>query len=134
MAISGRAIPAASRRNSAARARRVAAACLAVLIFGGCAPSVVKIGKPPPVERLTELRVDQSTAKDVVAVLGEPQGRGAVRSTGFGLKDAWLYESMEVEGARVRTRMLMVFLDKETGVYHGHMWMASGMLVTLTKE
>lgn len=136
MAISGRAIRAPSRRNSAvsARARRVAAACLAVLMLGACAPSVVKMGKPPLVERLTELRWGESTAKDVVAVLGEPQGRGAARSTGFGLKDAWLYESVEVEGAKARMRMLMVFLDKETGVYHGHMWMASGMLVTLTKE
>jgi hypothetical protein len=35
---------------------------------------------------------------------------------------------------KVKMRMLMVFLDKDTGVYHGHMWMASGMLIGLTKE
>jgi hypothetical protein len=116
------------------RARIVAAACFAALIFGGCAPSVIKVGKPPLVERLTELRPGESTAKEVVAVLGEPQGRGASRSATYGLKDAWLYESMEVDGMKVKTRMLMLFLDKDTGVYQAHMWMASGMLVGLTKE
>jgi hypothetical protein len=110
------------------------AACFAALILGGCAAPTIKMGKPPLVERLTELRAGESTAKDVVAVLGEPQGRGATRSTSFGLKDAWLYESSEIESMKVKMRMLMVFLDKDTGVYHGHMWMASGMLIGLTKE
>lgn len=92
------------------------------------------MGKPPAVERLAELRVGESTTKDVVAVLGEPQGRGAARSASFGLKDAWLYESSELDGSKAKMRMLMVYLDKDTGVYQGHMWMASGMVMGLTKE
>jgi len=91
------------------------------------------MGRPPAVDRLGELKVGLSTSKDVVAVLGEPQGRGATRSPSFGLKDSWLYESAEVEGTTARMRMLMIFLDKDTGVYQGHMWMASGMLFGQTK-
>lgn len=142
MDISGRATAVSCRLDSALSSRRrmmrtgfaqiVVAASLAALALGGCAP-VMKMGKPPPVERLSELKAGESTAKDVVAVLGQPQGRGATRSPGFGLKDAWLYESSEVDGTKVKTRMLMVFLDKDTGVYQGHMWMASGMLIGQTK-
>jgi len=142
MDISGRAIAASCRPDSAPSSRQrtmrsgfkaiVVAASVAALMLGGCAP-VMKMGKPPPFERLSELRAGESTVKDVVAVLGQPQGRGATRSPGFGLKDTWLYESSEVDGTKVKTRMLMLFLDKETGVYQGHMWMASGMLIGQTK-
>ena len=116
------------------RAVGVVAICvLAGLTSVGCSTPVMRMGKPPAVDRLSELTVGVSTAKDVVAVLGEPQGRGAARSPTFGLKESWLYESAEVEGTKARMRMLMVFLDKETGVYQGHMWMASGMLFGQTK-
>jgi hypothetical protein len=144
MATSGPATPAPRRPslNSGLEApcgghwRRVAAivvASAAGLVAGGCATGPMKLGDPPAVERLSELRFGVSTTKDVIAVLGEPKGKGAVRSTTFGLKESWLYESMEVEGTKARMRMLMVFLDKDTGVYQGHMWMASGMLFGQTK-
>lgn len=116
------------------RAIGVVAVCvLAGAMLVGCSTSATKMGRPPAVERLGELTVGLSTSKDVVAVLGEPQGRGATRSPSFGLKDSWLYESAEVEGTTARMRMLMIFLDKDTGVYQGHMWMASGMLFGQTK-
>jgi hypothetical protein len=144
MATSGRPAAAPRKSGSAESARSgkarttrsafAAAACLAVLVLNGCAAPVVKIGRPPAIDRLAELRAGESTTRDVVAVLGEPQGRGAARSGSFGLKDAWLYESAEVEGTKAKMRMLMVFLDKETGVYQGHMWMASGMVFGLTRE
>jgi hypothetical protein len=111
----------------------VAAACLAGLMVAGCTMPVMKLGKPPLTDRLAELKANESRAKEVLAVLGEPQGRGAVRSEGFGLQDAWLYESGEVDGTKTRMRMLIVFLDKETGVYHGYMWFASGMLIGQTQ-
>lgn len=94
----------------------------------------MKMGKTPAFDRLSELKVGISTSKDVTAVLGKPQGRGATRSQSYGLKDAWLYESTETEGAKARVSMLMIFLDKDTGVYHGHMWVASGFLYGQTKE
>lgn len=119
--------------NRGMLARLLAVSCVAALMLGGCAATTMKMGKPPAVERLSELTVGVSTAKDVIAVLGEPQGRGATRSPTYGLKDAWLYESAEVTGSRAHVRMLMVFLDKDTAVYQGHMWMASGMLFGQTK-
>jgi hypothetical protein len=103
-------------------------------MVGGCAVPTFKMGKPPAVERLSELKAGVSTAKDVIAVLGEPQGRGATRSQSYPLQDAWLYESTETEGMKARLRMLMVFLDKETGIYNAHMWMGAGFLVGQTKE
>jgi len=111
----------------------VAVLSVAGLAVGGCATGPMKMGNPPAVDRLSELSAGVSTAKDVIAVLGEPKGRGAARSPTFGLKESWLYESMEVDGTKARMRMLMVFLDKDTGVYQGHMWMASGMLFGQTK-
>lgn len=145
MAISGPATPGPRRRSlsSALRAAgdghwrraaaRIAVASVAGLLAAGCATGPMKMGTPPAVDRLPELRAGVSTAKDVVAVLGEPQGRGAARSPSFGLKETWLYESMEIEGTKARIRMLMVVLDKDSGVYQGHMWMASGLLIGQTK-
>lgn len=124
---------AASLRTWRRAARALATGALIGMAFVGCASPVVKMGRPPAVDRLPELTAGVSTAKDVVAVLGEPQGRGAVRASTFGLKDGWLYESAEVAGTKARMRMLMIFLDKDTGIYQGHMWMASGMLFGQTK-
>lgn len=120
-------------RLSTKLARVVAACCVGALVLGGCAAGKMTMGKPPPVERLSQLTVGVSTGKDVVALFGEPQGRGATRSQTYGLQDAWLYESSETEGTRAHMRMLMVFLDKETGVYHGYMWVGYGMLLGQTK-
>lgn len=105
---------------------------LLVLIINGCTPSI-QFGKPPLTDSLGTLKIDVSTKQDIKAVLGEPQGYGAVRSPSFGIKEAWLYESADVEGSKARLRMLMVFLDKERGVYHGHLWFSSGMLFGQTK-
>lgn len=106
--------------------------CLAILSVSGCTPTL-QFGKPPLTDRLDQLTIDVSTTQDVITILGEPQGKGAVRSPSFGLKEAWLYESTKVEGSKARLKMLMVFLDKERNVYHGHMWFASGMLLSQTK-
>lgn len=145
MAISGPATPvprklflnrefgAARRSNWCRAAAMFAGSAVAVLATCGCATGPMKMGNPPAVDRLSQLSAGVSTAKDVVAVLGEPKGRGATRSPTFGLKESWLYESMEVDGTKARMRMLMVFLDKDTGVYQGYMWMASGMLFGQTK-
>jgi hypothetical protein len=106
---------------------------LIILVTSGCM-SAIQFGKPPLTDRLDSLKINVSTIQDVKAVLGEPQGRGAVRSPSFGVKEVWLYESTKVEGmTKSRMRMLMVFLDKEQGVYHGHLWFASGMLLSQTK-
>ena len=80
-------------RPRAAAARALAALCLAALLAaGGCAMPVFKAGKPPPVDRLAQLKVAVSTTEEVRAALGEPQGRGAVRLPQTGLQEIWLYE------------------------------------------
>ena len=110
---------------------KMAVCALAVLLMGACATSL-RVGKEPATDRLSELTWNVSTGKDVVAILGEPEGRGATRSPSFGLKEGWFYYYSVTDGARVRTHMLMVFLDKDTHVYQGHMWVASGMLIAPT--
>jgi hypothetical protein len=102
-------------------------------LAGGCALPVMKAGAPPPVERLAQLKVAVSNASDVRSALGEPQGRGAVRLPQTGLQEIWLYEYDEVEGAKVRLRMLMVFVDKDSTRYGGYMWFSSGQLLALIK-
>lgn len=111
-----------------------ALACgIAVALASGCAAPTMKLGSEPRTDRLAELKVNVSSAKDVVAVLGEPQGRGAARAQEFGLKETWLYESAAVEGSNAKMRMLIVFFDKDTGIYQGHMWFASGLLFGQTR-
>jgi hypothetical protein len=144
MAISGRAtiklprgrgeVFAFSRALRFDPATRLLACGLVAIVLAGCAAPSFRMGKTPAVEKLSQLAVGSSTTKDVMTVLGEPQGRGATRSTSYGLKDAWLYEITETSGTRASVRMLMIFLDKETGVYHGHMWMAAGLLMGQTKQ
>ena len=139
MATSGQPMQAISRRSEArtrpGRGRwlaRAAMCCLAAVAIGGCATSIA-IGKPPATDRLAELKWNVSTEKDIVAALGEPQGHGATRTPTYGLKDAWLYWYFESEGVHARSRMLMVFLDKDKHVYQGHMWVSSGMMMSQTQ-
>ena len=100
-----------------------------LVMTGGCATSM-KIGKEPMVDRLDQLTIDVSTAEQIEAALGTPQGRGEVSSPSFGLKEAWLYEVTDTDGKQARMQMLMLFLDDERRVYHGHLWFASGTLFT----
>ena len=106
---------------------------LLVLVCYGCTPSI-QFGKPPLTDRLDTLKIDVSTKQEIREVLGEPQGYGtALSSPSSDVKEAWLYESTDTEGSKAHIKMLMVFLDKERGVYHGHFWFAYGMLIGQTK-
>ncbi len=131
---SGNEAGALAARSARGLSRGLLIGCMGILLLGGCAPSTLNLGKTPRFDRLSELTPGISTSKDIRAVLGEPQGRGAARSRSFDLKETWLYESMELEGATARMRMLMLFVDQKTGAYHGHMWMASGAVFGLTRE
>jgi hypothetical protein len=108
------------------------AGAVMVALVAGCATSY-QMGKPPPVARLAELKPGVSTAQELESVLGAPQGRGATRMPNLPLQDVWLYESSQIEGSKARMRMLIVFVDREKGVYQGHMWFASGQLYGQTK-
>lgn len=129
MDTSGRATRAAGQLPSRLRTLLLAGTIVALT---GCATSM-QIGKEPTIDRLDQLTINVSSAEQIEAVLGEPQGRGEVSSPGFGLKEAWLYEVTRTDGKQARMRMLMVFIDDETHVYHGHLWFASGTLFTQAK-
>ena len=107
-------------------------AMMMVIGVNGCSIST-KLGRPPLTDHLDQLTVNESTTRDIRAVLGAPQGRGATRSPSYGLKEIWLYESSEIEGTKSRMRMLMVFIDKDSGLYHGHLWFASGLMLGQTQ-
>jgi len=111
---------------------RVVLIALLSLVVSGCTPTI-QFGKPPLTDRLDMLKINVSTRQDIKAALGEPQGHGAVRSPGFGVKEAWLYECTISKGTQSHLQMLMVFLDKERGIYQGHLWFKSGMLIGQTK-
>jgi len=124
--------PPSKRSNARSKLVRAVVCCLAAMLVGGCATTIA-MGKAPATDRLGELKWNLSTDKEIVALLGEPQGRGATRSPTYGLKETWLYYSVVSEGTRARSHMLMVFLDKDTHVYQGYMWVASGLLFGQTQ-
>lgn len=118
--------PAETRRLARALgAAFVAAAMLCV----GCASGPVELGRRPPVERLAQLVPGTSTRAEVLAALGEPQGRGAGRLPAAPLMDLLLYESDSMDGTRMRMKMLIVFVHRTTGIYEGYMWFNSGQLL-----
>lgn len=89
-----------------------------------CAPVVLTDGRAPTTDRLSDLRVGQSTEADVRAALGEPRGDGMMRyaSNRPELRNIWYYEYIQMKGDQIGLKLLLVFFDK--GVYSGHLWFA----------
>jgi hypothetical protein len=95
----------------------------------GCSTGPIELGRRPPVERLSQLTPGASTLVEVLAALGEPQGRGAGRLPTAPAMDLLLYESDSMEGTKMRMKMLIVFVNRSTGVYEGYMWFNAGQLL-----
>lgn len=110
--------------------RLVAAGLLALGLLVGCATGPVELGRPLPTERLSQLKPGTSTIAEVLATLGEPQGRGKGLLPTAPPIDLLLYESDTMDGAKMRMKMLVVFVNRSTGVYEGYMWFQSGMLLS----
>ena len=100
---------------------------LIVVLICGCS-SKLMLGKPPLTDRLNQFTVNVTTLDDIKTALGEPQGHGATRLPSIGLKEALLYESSQIDGNKAKIKMLIVFIDKDLGIYQGHLWFASGMM------
>lgn len=115
-----------SRRTT--RALGEALVAVAMLLVG-CSTAPVELGRRPPVERLAQLTPGTSTRAEVLAALGEPQGRGAGRLPAAPLMDLLLYESDSMDGTKMRMKMLIVFVHRTTGVYEGYMWFNSGQML-----
>lgn len=114
-----------------ANIRRVLAAALAALtVLAGCATGPVELGRPIPTNRLSQLKPGTSTLAEVLATLGEPQGRGRGLLPTAPPIDLLLYESDAMDGTKMRMKMLVVFVNRSNGVYEGYMWFHSGMLLS----
>jgi len=93
----------------------------------GCTTSM-KYGSPPQVNQLGTLKPGISTKAEVLAVLGEPRGHGAARSTDYPqLREIWFYEYVETDGSRVSLKLMLVFFEKD--LYGAHMWFSSAGLM-----
>lgn len=105
----------------------LAVLALAAAAFG-CAFRY-EMGRPVPLDRLDgELRIGESRSRDVLRVLGKPEGRGeALLPFLAGRRSVWLYgyEYTEVTGVvdsgNGRTQ-LWVYLDGD--VYDGYLWLS----------
>jgi hypothetical protein len=109
--------------------RALGAAFVAAALLIGCATGPVELGRSPPVDRLAQLKPGTSTLVEVLATLGEPQGRGAGRLPTAPLMDLLLYEGDSVDGTKMRMKMLIVFVNRSTGTYEGYMWFNSGQIL-----
>ena len=143
MAISGPAAPVPLRsssspgtREGAASPRRsplLGAILCALTLLGGCSSSF-QAGNPPPVDRLASLKAGISTREDVASALGAPQGNGAAAlATKGSAQDVLVYQYLETNGQQIRTRTLLVLIDKPTGLYQGYWWFRSGQVVGINQ-
>ena len=131
MDTSGRPTAARHRRNESRRWPRVLCIAFAALTaLAGCASAPTEMGRPIPVDRLTQLQPGISTRAEVLAALGQPQGRGAARLPTVPLHDLLLYESDTMDGVNMRMKMLIVFVTRSTDVYEGYLWFNSGLLLS----
>jgi hypothetical protein len=69
----------------------------------------------------------------VLAVLGEPQGRGGAMLPTVPIHDLLQYESDTMDGVNMRMKMLIVFVTRSTGLYEGYLWFNSGLLLSPAK-
>jgi hypothetical protein len=113
----------------AAALARAAGACLVLALAAGCATGPIEVGRAPPTDRLSKLQPGVSTRAEVLAALGEPQGRGAGRLPTAPPQELLLYESDVTEGTKVKMKMLIVFVNRATGIYEGYLWFQSGLKV-----
>lgn len=111
---------------------RLRAAILVALstVLAACATGPTELGRPIPVDRLAQLKPGVSTKADVLAALGEPQGRGAGLLPAVPVHDVLLYESDTMDGVNMRMRMLIVFVTRSTGLFEGYLWFNSGLLLS----
>ncbi len=102
-------------------------------MLGGCSTSF-QAGSPPPVDRLASLRAGLSTREDVTAALGPPQGNGAAQLVAKGAaQDVLVYQYLETNGQQFRTRTLLVFFDKPSGIFQGYMWFRAGQVIGINQ-
>jgi len=86
----------------------------------------VRMGRRPDVQELEKnLRLQESTSRDVLAALGDPFGKGKAMLPGFHStpKIMWSYYYGEANLKDARNMYLFVFFDQDR--YDGYMWFSS---------
>lgn len=102
----------------------VLCACLITILLltlPGCA--TMRYGSVMTMDRLDSLKPKVSDRADVLLVLGEPRGRGAMQyASDIPPRTIWFYEYVEADAKSVSTKILLVFFDRD--VYDGYLWFA----------
>lgn len=94
--------------------------------LAGCI--TIEVGVRPKFDQLEKLTLRQSGERDVVAVLGEPSGKGFSRFPDDPVhRRIWSYEYIASTVPDVNTRILLVFFRENR--YDGYMWFSSNALV-----
>ncbi len=101
---------------------------LLVLLFlgnAGCGNFRFYVSSPVDVDTLeSRLRVKESTCKDVLAVLGEPEGKGREMLPITGApRTMWSY--YYEEGSIQDSRRIFLFLYFDGDLLDGYMWFSS---------
>ncbi len=97
-----------------------------VALLGGCV--TIPFGSPPRQARLEQLKQGVSTPAEVLLLLGEPRGAGAVRWTpALAPQKVWYYEYVALSTQRIDNKTLLVFFDQDR--YVGYLWFSSAKLV-----
>jgi hypothetical protein len=102
----------------------------ASLVISGCISARMEMGRRvDPALLETRLQIGQSTRADVLATLGEPNGRGrGLLPIDTSIKTIWsyYYEESTIESNELkdsRRMFLWVYLDGDR--YDGYMWFSS---------
>ncbi len=125
--------------NTMARWRLgVLAGALTALLVAGCAVQTTKTQAFSRIDQIeTDLRRGITNKADVLLLLGEPDGAGALGGfdalrgpdgAGKGPIDAWFYEFIQIKGDQVGVNILLVFFQGDR--YDGYLWFSAKELMT----
>ncbi len=114
----------------------VLAGALTALLLAGCAVQTTKSQAFTRIDRIeSDLRRGSTTKADVLLLLGEPDGAGALGGfdalrgpdgAGKGAMDAWYYESVKASilgGLELNQDVLLVFFEGDT--VDGFLWFSN---------
>jgi len=97
---------------------------LACSVLSGCSSMRYRVGEPLDMPALERLQVGTSTAAEITAALGEPQGTGRAQLPFHPApREMWTYYYEIGNFDDSRRTFLFVFLDE--GILDGYTWLSS---------
>jgi hypothetical protein len=96
------------------------------VIHSGCIPNIrIRMGQRPDTDVLEKsLRMGESRSKDVIAILGEPFGKGRIMLP-IDPKPRTMWTYYYAEGDLQDARGIYLFVHFDEDRYDGYMWFAS---------